>query len=80
MAMDLNAIMQDLNRRFAAPLPEFYKRRIVIWYDEEGEFKEQIDDLELLNTKILRLTENNNFVIKKTIAVDEPTQNILIYN
>ena len=29
--MDADKIMQDLNRKFAAPLPEFYKRRIVIW-------------------------------------------------
>lgn len=78
--MDLQTISQELNKRFASALPEFYKRRIVIWYDEEGEFSEQIDDLDLLNAKVLRLTENNNFVIKKTIAVDEPTQNFLIYN
>ena len=35
--MDLQTINQELNKRFAEPLPEFYKRRIVIWYDEEGE-------------------------------------------
>ena len=29
--MDSEKIIQDLNRRFAAPLPEFYKRRIVVW-------------------------------------------------
>ena len=29
--MDADKIIQDLNRKFAAPLPEFYKRRIVIW-------------------------------------------------
>ena len=78
--MDLQTINQELNKRFAEPLPEFYKRRIVIWYDEEGEFADQIDNLDLLNAKVLRLTANNNFVIKKTIAVDEPTQNFLIYN
>ncbi|SEP83366.1 TIGR02687 family protein [Lachnospiraceae bacterium RM5] len=78
--MDLQTINQELNRRFAEALPEFYKRRIVIWYDEEGEFKDQIDELELLNAKVLCLTETNNFVVKKTIAVDAPTQNFLIYN
>ena len=62
------------------PLPEFYKRRIIIWYDDEAEFADQINDLELLNAKVLRLTETNNFIIKKTIAVDEPSQNYLIYN
>ena len=33
--IDLGTIQQDLARRFAAPLPEFYKRRIIFWYDEE---------------------------------------------
>ena len=35
----LDKVIQDLNRRFAAPLPEFYKRRIVFWYDEDGGFR-----------------------------------------
>jgi len=78
--MDLQTINQELNKRFTEPLPEFYKRRIVIWYDEESEFADQIDDLQLLNAKVLRLTKTNNFAIKKTIAVGEPTQNFLIYN
>ena len=43
--MDADKIIQDLNRKFAAPLPEFYKRRIVIWYDEDREFEDQIDSL-----------------------------------
>ena len=27
--MDTGKVIQDLNRRFAAPLPEFYQRRII---------------------------------------------------
>lgn len=37
--MDSDKMIQKLNQRFAAPLPEFYKRCIVFWYDEEGEFR-----------------------------------------
>ena len=77
--MDIINIKHEIERRFAIPLPEFYKRRIIIWYDEEGEFADQIDNLELINAKVLHLTETNNFCIKKTIDVDEPTQNFLIY-
>ena len=62
--MDSSQIIQDLNRKFAAPLPEFYKRRIVVWYDEDREFEDQIDGLALLNAKILRLTGSNNFYAK----------------
>ena len=43
--MDLNTVQQDLIRRFAAPLPEFYKRRIIFWYDEDREFEDQLDDM-----------------------------------
>ena len=38
--MDTQKINEELNRRFAEPLPEFYKRRIIFWYDEDGEFQE----------------------------------------
>ena len=78
--MDLGTITQELNKRFMAPLPEFYKRRIVVWYDEEQEFAEQIPELEISGAKVLTLTGTNNFQIKKQIAVDEPAQNFLIYN
>lgn len=37
--MDTDKIIQDLNRRFAAPLPEFYQRRIIFWYDEDKELR-----------------------------------------
>ena len=36
--MDTDKVIQDLNRRFAASLPEFYRRRIIFWYDEDKEF------------------------------------------
>lgn len=78
--MDLGTITQELNKRFMAPLPEFYKRRIIVWYDEEQEFADQIPELEISGAKVLTLTGTNNFQIKKQIAVDEPAQNFLIYN
>lgn len=77
--MDLQTISQELNKRFMAPLPEFYKRRIIVWYDEEREFEEQVNELELQNAKIICLTGSNNFAVKKAIAVDEPTQSFLLY-
>ena len=38
--MDAEKVIQDLNRRFSAPLTEFHKRRIIFWYDEDREFEE----------------------------------------
>lgn len=77
--MDADKIIQDLNRKFAAPLPEFYKRRIVIWYDEDREFEDQIDSLTITGAKILKLTGSNNFYAKKLLAVDDPTSSYLVY-
>ena len=77
--MDLQTIVQDLNKRFAAPLPEFYKRRIVVWHDEDQEFVDRISDIELTNAKIVTLTESNNFYVKKLLNFDDTTGNYLLY-
>ena len=45
--MDTEKVMQDLNRRFAAPLKDYYKRRIIFWYDEDREFEDKLDELTL---------------------------------
>ncbi len=47
--MDTDKVIQDLNRRFAAPLPEFYQRRIIFWYDEDKEFEDKLDECFLEN-------------------------------
>lgn len=78
-SMDLQKIIQDLNRRFAAPLPEFYKRRIIFWYDDDREFEDKAPELVLDNASILVLTGNNTFAAKKLLAVDDTTSNYLLY-
>ncbi len=77
--MDADKIIQDLNRRFAAPLPEFYKRRIVAWIDEDQEFADKLDEITINGAKVVALTGTNNFYIKKLLAVDDPTSNYLVY-
>jgi hypothetical protein len=78
--MDLDTIIQDLNRRFTAPLPEFYSRRIIFWHDEDREFEDKLDELQLSNAKLLILTGTNNFDAKKLLAVDDTTSNYLVYD
>ena len=53
--MDTITIIQDLNRRFAQPLPEFYARRVIFWYDEDKEFEDSIGELQLEKAKVLVL-------------------------
>ncbi|URW87973.1 hypothetical protein M5E86_04630 [Blautia wexlerae] len=60
-SMDTDKIIQDLNRRFAVFLPEFYQRRIIFWYDEDKEFEDKLDEVVLENAKVIELTGNNVF-------------------
>lgn len=56
------------------------KRNIVFWYDEEGEFVEDIDELALENAKVLKLNEGNSFVIKYQLEKVDTESNYLIYS
>ena len=78
--MDTDKIIQDLNRRFAAPLAEFYQRRIIFWYDEDKEFEDKLDEVVLENAKVIALTGNNAFSVKKLLSVDDLTTNYLVYS
>lgn len=77
--MDADKVVQDLNRRFAAPLPEFYKRRIIVWHDEDREFEDRISEIILTDAKIWSLTGTNYFATKKLLGVDDTTSNYLLY-
>lgn len=78
--MDADKVIQDLNRRFAAPLPEFYQRRIIFWYDEDQEFADKLDTIVLDNATMVALTGNNTFAIKKLLSNDDLTTNYLVYS
>ena len=73
-------IKKRLVERFAAPLPEFHKRRIVFWRDEDGEFADAVDELDLPGVNIVKLTGTNNFAVKKLLSSDDLTGNYLIYD
>ena len=77
--MDSDKIIQELNQRFAAPLKEFYKRRIIFWYDEDKEFQDKLDEVALDNAKLVALSGTNNFEVKKLLSVDDTTSNYLVY-
>ena len=78
--MDIERVIIDLNRRFAASLPEFYQRRIIFWHDEDREFEDKIDEIILDNAKVLVLTGSNTFAAKKLLASDDTTSNYLVYS
>ena len=77
--MSIESIQFTLRERFAAPLPEFYRRRIVFWKDEDREFEKDVDELNLEGVKIIKLTGTNNFAVKKLLLHDDLESNYLIY-
>ena len=78
--MDIDNISRELNRRFAEPLEEFYKRRIIFWYDEDREFEDKLDGLQLDDAKVVRLTGSNTFAVKKLLCADDLSSNYLVYS
>lgn len=74
------AIKLRLSERFSAPLSEFHKRRIVFWHDEDGEFADAIDELDLSGASVVKLTGRNNFVVKKLLSSDDLVGDYLVYD
>lgn len=72
--------MQDtLNARFAAPLPDYYNRRIIVWMDEEGTFAETIEDMKLENARVLVMQRDHMFELRRQIETDYADDNLLLY-
>ncbi|HHT38034.1 MAG TPA: hypothetical protein GXZ95_01305, partial [Mollicutes bacterium] len=65
--MNLTEIKKTLEENFNKDASDSSKRSIIFWYDAEGEFAEDIKELELDNAKILHLSDNNSFCIKYRI-------------
>lgn len=78
--MAIEDIKKELEQRFAEPLDEFYKRRIIFWNDEDGEFLDEVKSLTLSNAKVLVLEEGSLFTSKKLLSNDDLTSNYLVYN
>ncbi len=78
--MAIEDIKKELEKRFAEPLDEFYKRRIIFWNDEDGEFLDEVKDLTLSNAKVLILEDGNLFESKKILSSTDLDSNYLVYN
>lgn len=77
--MDIETIVEELNKRFDEPLAEFYQRRIIFWLDPDKQFEDSIDGLSINNAQVIRLKEDNNFEIKKLLSFDDLENNYLLY-
>ena len=66
--MTIDTINRTLQERFAAELPDCYQRRIIFWFDSDREFETMLDELELPDVKLLKLTGDNFFEAKMLLS------------
>ena len=62
--MSIESIQYALKERFAAPLPEFYQRRIIFWQDEGGNLRPWWMSWICRVWRSSKLTGSNNFEVK----------------
>lgn len=72
--LNLKQIIDRLNAEFTGDT-----RKLVFWYDDKGEFAEDMDYVELANAKVYRLQPDNQFYTKYFLERVDKTTNYLIY-
>ena len=72
--LNLKQIADKLNEAFSGDA-----RQLIFWYDENGEFVEDIDTLALDNAKVYKLDPNNQIYTKYFLTYEDTTTNYLIY-
>ncbi|MBA5851812.1 BREX-1 system phosphatase PglZ type A [Clostridium sp. cel8] len=77
--MNLDEIKKILEKNLSNGTSDGRKRNIIFWYDADGEFVDDINELELSNAKILKLSNNNSFYIKYLLEKQDTESNYLIY-
>ena len=78
--MTIDTINRTLRERFAADLPDCYDRRIIFWFDSEREFEGMLDELDIPDVKILKLTGDNFFEAKMILSETDTESNYLVYD
>jgi len=72
--LNLNQIIDRLNAEFTGDT-----RKLVFWYDDNADFAEDIDSVDLTNAKILKLRTDNQFATKYFLERQDKTTNYLVY-
>lgn len=72
--LNLKQIIDRLNAEFAGDT-----RKLVFWYDDKGEFAEDMQNVELTNAKVYFLQPDNQFYTKYFLERKDLTTNYLIY-
>ena len=72
--MNIKQIIDRLNAEFTGDT-----RKLVFWYDDNGEFVEDMQNVELDNAKVYFLQPDNQFATKLLLERQDTTTNYLIY-
>lgn len=72
--LNLRQIADKLNSEFAGE-----GRKLIFWYDVNGDFTEDVDTLELKNAKVYHLCQDNQFYTKYFLEYEDTVNNYLIY-
>ena len=72
--MNIKQIIDRLNAEFTGDT-----RKIVFWYDDNGEFVEDMQNAELANAKVYFLQPDNQFATKLLLERQDTATNYLIY-
>lgn len=78
--MDLNQIESTLQKMLDKPLENYEKRRIIFWEDQQEEFKDDWDSIELKDVKLQELTNDNQFYVKHLLEAEDLDSSYLIYS
>ncbi|NMA73811.1 MAG: BREX-1 system phosphatase PglZ type A [Bacteroidales bacterium] len=77
--MKLREVKRNLIDIFNQKLTNNRKRHIVFWYDEQGDYQDDFEDIELDNVRKWVLTKNNLFATKYELEKNDPNSHFLIY-
>ncbi|MBR6516601.1 MAG: BREX-1 system phosphatase PglZ type A [Bacilli bacterium] len=71
--------LDEIENRINTIFDESYHRQIVFWYDENQEFVEDIESINLHNAKLHILKDNNLIQTKYKVEFEDKKSNYLIY-
>lgn len=78
--MTIDTINHSLRERFAQPLRDCHVRRIIFWYDSGREFESMLDEVDIPDVKLLKLTGDNFFEAKMILSETDTQSNYLVYH
>jgi uncharacterized protein (TIGR02687 family) len=76
--MNTDRLLEALEKKFQAPKSGSQIRRIVFWYDPEGDFQVDIFHVIPEGVKLL-VVDQNTFEVKKTLEHDDLKSDFLVY-